>query len=289
MNLALAALAAIELLAWQDLPKDDPRIHGLSGLAWNGTVLLAVRDHPSAILELIPGEGLRSFTLGSEVPLELQDTEAIGLVEGGYLVADERLEGIFKVTPQGKITGKIEIPAIFATPQFNRGIEAMGTTPDQRYVFFTSEEPLRDDGKTLRLVRKDLQTGKTLMRRYRTEARPPEGFLGVSDVVPLNAREALVLERGYIPEHGNRIRIFHIDMASSSLRKRLFFDLTSISDKGVPSQPQPQPNQHCANYEGVSLGPLLPDGRRVIFMISDDNENPLQVARILVLAVSGLH
>jgi hypothetical protein len=32
----------------------------------------------------------------------------------------------------------------------------------------------------------------------------------------------------------------------------------------------------------------LPDGRRLLFVTSDDNESASQVARVLVLAVPGL-
>ena len=42
------------------------------------------------------------------------------------------------------------------------------------------------------------------------------------------------------------------------------------------------------NYEGLSLGPRLPDGRRILFVISDDNATPELVARVLVLAIKGI-
>ena len=40
------------------------------------------------------------------------------------------------------------------------------------------------------------------------------------------------------------------------------------------------------NYEGMALGPVLPDGRRSLILVTDDNNRPDQVARILVLGIS---
>ena len=42
------------------------------------------------------------------------------------------------------------------------------------------------------------------------------------------------------------------------------------------------------NYEGITLGPRMLDGRRVLFLMSDDNGKPTQVTRLLVLAAAGL-
>jgi hypothetical protein len=43
----------------------------------------------------------------------------------------------------------------------------------------------------------------------------------------------------------------------------------------------------CACLLGA-LGPTLADGRRLVFVTSDDNAQASQVARVLVLAVRGL-
>ena len=40
------------------------------------------------------------------------------------------------------------------------------------------------------------------------------------------------------------------------------------------------------NLEAQCLGPALPDGRRLLLLLSDDNFNPLQVTQLLAFAVS---
>ncbi|MCC5698826.1 esterase-like activity of phytase family protein [Klebsiella pneumoniae] len=39
------------------------------------------------------------------------------------------------------------------------------------------------------------------------------------------------------------------------------------------------------NIEGITWGPRLPDGRRSLVLVSDDNFAPDQVTQIVVLAV----
>ena len=68
------------------------------------------------------------------------------------------------------------------------------------------------------------------------------------------------------------------------MKKRLFVDFATIPEAGMAGHG----GKVLPNYEGLSLGPLLPDGRRIIFVVSDNNANPELVARVLVLAVKGI-
>jgi hypothetical protein len=36
----------------------------------------------------------------------------------------------------------------------------------------------------------------------------------------------------------------------------------------------------------MALGPTLPDGRRVLFLVADDNSHAIQDARVLALAIA---
>lgn len=57
---------------------------------------------------------------------------------------------------------------------------------------------------------------------------------------------------------------------------------------GNTKHPGTQPNPILDNYEALAVGPTLADGRRLLFVTSDDNASTTQVARVLVLAVRGL-
>ena len=75
-----------------------------------------------------------------------------------------------------------------------------------------------------------------------------------------------------------------LNEATPVLEKSLVVDVGTLHCAGA-TNPGPQPNPILENYEAMSLGPTLPDGRRLLFLISDDNGNDDQVPRILVLTL----
>jgi hypothetical protein len=162
-----------------------------------------------------------------------------------------------------------------------------------------------DTGTLVRIARYDRSTLTTQEWAYLTEpvfAPGIGGDNGVSDLAALSSTELLVLERSFVPTIGNAARIFRVKLDESSnvasldalgadtpiVSKTLLVDLTTLPDDNFPPSLEPQQNRILDNFEGLSLGPLLADGRRVLFLISDDNKRAAQIPRLLVLAVTGL-
>ena len=66
-------------------------------------------------------------------------------------------------------------------------------------------------------------------------------------------------------------------------------------EQATAARPQPdttqcapgavQPNPLLDNFEALTLGPVLPDGRQSLVLVSDDNFNRSQTTRVIVLAV----
>lgn len=99
-----------------------------------------------------------------------------------------------------------------------------------------------------------------------------------------------MLERAFTTS--DRIRVFEADSRGASdvlgvdslrtarvlpMRKRLVLDLSRV--RGLP---------RIDNVEGITLGPRLPDGRRLLVLVSDDDFNPQQVTRFIAFAASGV-
>ncbi|MDX2939877.1 esterase-like activity of phytase family protein [Streptomyces ipomoeae] len=42
------------------------------------------------------------------------------------------------------------------------------------------------------------------------------------------------------------------------------------------------------NVEGITLGPRLPDGRRTVLLVSDDNFSAVQTTQFLAFAATGI-
>jgi len=97
----------------------------------------------------------------------------------------------------------------------------------------------------------------------------------------------LVLERAYATGRGNSLRLYEIDTRAAS-------DVLSL-DALAPGNHRPPPKTLVADFatlgltrldntEGMCWGPPLPDGRRLLVVVSDDNFNPLQITQFAAFA-----
>jgi hypothetical protein len=307
---------SVTLLAWFDLPRDDPRSVELSGIAWDDATrtLFAISDNMPEIVPLRPTPDYRAWFFGEVIRVDVPaqwDGEGIVLVEEGFAIANEFGPHVFLVDRGGRATAELPLPEHFSRILRNRAFEALTISPDGRSIFVANETALDGDGPqpsettgtTVRILHIDRNTLRAAEYAYRTDAvfAPGEGGnVGVADMAALSEHELLVLERHFVPNTGNTVRIYRVGLAGAAdvidvenlstetptVPKTLLVDLAALPDGGVPPLRQPQPNRLLDNYEGLALGPLLPDGRRVLFVISDDNGNPMQTPRILVLAAN---
>ena len=308
--------AEVSLLASFDLPRQQ-ETESLSALFFDGTTLFALPDTTPQIVPLTPAPGYGSWTVGAPLSLTGGDTsswDGEGLTRGAdgswAVVADETAPRLERYAADGSYVGTIATPARFAMQAAgNMGIESLSTSPSGAFLFFANEGALVPDGPIaspaygtrIRILRRELATGHDEEHAYLTDPTGPGqgGTLGVSDVTAFSDHEVLVLERGFQLGYGNTVRIYRADLASSTdvsqvealdgststLRKQLVVDLLTLPSAGVTS-PETQPSPLLDNFEGLALGPTLPDGRRVLFVVSDDNQRATQVPRLLALAVS---
>jgi hypothetical protein len=300
--------AEITVHAFFDLPRADERSHGISGVTWDAAnqALLAVGDKRPALLAIEPEPGFRRFRLGASTPLDVGrrwDAEAIALAGDRVFVGNEAGPWIHVVTRQGKLDGEIALPDSFARARHNQGLESLAASPDGRFLFVANEHAFEGDGgegdadrgTTVRLTRIELATRAAAQHRYLSDpvfSRAPDGRVGVVELAALSSSRLLVLERAFVPGEGNGVRLYCVDLparpAAGELPKTLLVDVGRLPDAGVPAPSQPQRNRLLDNFEALAVGPPLADGRRLLFLASDDNNSHRQVPRILVLAASGL-
>ena len=237
----------------------------------------------------------------------LIDTEGIAIVPDGFLVSTEAITrkavsaAISEHGPDGKLRREVPLPPSYRTDgdhgvRDNLGFEGLATTEDGRYLFAGLENALAQDGPVAdagvpspaRLIRWDQSTaGRPAEFVYVVDAVVPtpsraETFRvnGLSDLLPLTASRLLVLERQYIEGVGNAARLFEVSLDGATdvsgldslkgtdwvpAKKSLLVDLVDV---GVPLE----------NFEGMTFGPRLADGRASLVLVSDDNFNPSQEA-----------
>lgn len=302
----------MEIWSCFDLPA-DPRSQELSGAAWDAATqtLWTVQDERARLVPLRPDAELRRWSLGTPIEVAATgkiDLEGIAITESGFLLASEIGPRIFEVDHAGKVLRDIATPRMFAEAVTNKSLESLALDPTRRFLFTTNETALPRDaaaargggGPRVRILRIDLRSGALREHAYATDVGLERGELGVSDIAALGADDLLVLERGYRRGTGNSIRIYRVNLAHAAsacdaierlsadtpvLPKRLVVDLATLTSPCALSPKQPQPTPLMENYEGLALGPTLPDGRRSIVLVSDDNRHADQTARVVVLAM----
>lgn len=114
------------------------------------------------------------------------------------------------------------------------------------------------------------------------ESRVAEFQKGISEVLFLDDHRLLVLERALILSPQGmafRVRIFETDLAKTGpdqlLTKKLVFDFSDLAGK----------TGKIENFEGMTLGPKLSDGRRSLILVSDDNFMRDQRTQFLLFAI----
>jgi len=190
----------------------------------------------------------------------------------------------------------------------NSSFESLTLSPDGQTLFTATETALAQDGNAadfdhgaLSRLMEYRRQGDTFVpgREWIYELEPIErpdftpGFsvTGLAELLALSDTEFLALERSYVQEareHGrdlNRIRLFKVSLDGGSeisaldsiagrtdlrpVRKQLLLDLQKAP--GLP----PALNG-LDNFEGLALLPALPDGRRPLMVVSDDNFSDTQ-------------
>jgi hypothetical protein len=203
----------------------------------------------------------------------------------------------------------------------NEGIEGLSVSPDRRRLFAAIESSLLQDddeatfdhGVISRMLVYDLDTGAREPREfaYRVDAvSRPDGFgdatgdNGVADLLALSATELLVLERGYVeertavsPRSANTVRLYRVTLDTAAeitgrlslrhqppaavLRKTLAFDGATVAPR------LDERLRTLENFEAMTFGPPLSNGRPSLLLLSDDNFSARQVSAMLVLGFAG--
>ncbi len=305
----------VELVSWFDFPKEDPRSRELSGIAWDDAAktLWAVQDETPNIVPLVPDATFSKWSFGATIRVEAEgklDLEGVAVLPDGFLVSSEIGPRVIETDRAGKARRDLALPPKFSEAVRNKSLESLSLTPDGRFLFTTTEIGLPRDspkatkerGARVRILRVDRTTGENVEHAYALEpiAREDEDY-GIADLAALSEDQLFVLERGWAKGVGNRVRIYSVDMRDTQsvcgtiesigdlpvLPKTLLLDLATLPvPKDLPPAKQPEASPLLDNFEGLAIGPRLPDGRRALFLVSDDNGHAFQFARLLVLALA---
>ncbi|MBE7367314.1 esterase-like activity of phytase family protein [Ramlibacter pallidus] len=244
---------------------------------------------------------------------EVVDPEGMRLLPGGRGVlwcseGEERVHQpptVREARLDGTHVRDLPVPALlqFTRPgtgaRVNQALEGLALTPDARFAWAAMEGPLHQDGPEpgvgrpggpCRLTAFDLSSGRAVRQvAYLPDAVPlppvvPGGYAdnGISEVLMLDGARMLVLERAYSMGAGNSLRLYEIDTRSGS-------DTLALERLREGSY-HPAPKRLVADFahlglslldntEGMCWGPRLPNGRRTLVVVSEDNFSARQVTQ----------
>jgi 3-phytase len=233
------------------------------------------------------------------------DPEGIALAtEGRLFVASEgdRNAGIDPFVrrfdqPSGIQQQDFGVPSKFLVGNPSSGVrnnsafESLAITPDQKWIYTANEYALIQDsavtfltGSPSRILRFDATTGAA-------EAE----FLYLNDPFASGLVELLALDHNHLlaleRDAQLSIRLYEVDLLGATdirgidgliahgmggivaVQKQLIADLASFGFKP-------------GNVEGMTFGPTLPDGRRALLLVSDDNFSPSQSSQVIALGLT---
>jgi hypothetical protein len=260
---------------------------------------------------------------GGPYPIFTLDPEGLTLTKDGRLVLTSEGDTARLIDPfvrlydlRGRLLRSLPVPSRFLPTadrssgvRNNLAFEPAAVSPNGRFFFTGTENALFQDGPAAtvssgspsRLLRYNLETGR-LDREYvyvtdpiAQTPVPATAFAvnGLVELLPLNNEFLLAMERSFsvgVPGTGNEIKLYRValpgaddvdglDSLAGSLgsirpaQKRLLLDLGTL---GIPLD----------NVEGMTFGPDLPDGRRSLVMVSDNNFAASQFTQFLLFAIS---
>ena len=200
-------------------------------------------------------------------------------------VSGEADQEIIEYNLQGQLTGrKLNIPEVFKTSYKNGGFEALTYQSKTHRFWTTSEFTLKADGEKPTIERKiknrlrlqsfgdDLQpkeqywyeSDSTIIKKHKGRS-----IVGVSGLAALDDGRIVVLEREmYFPKKQiGSFALVRLYVVNPTLHKP-----GEILSKTLLTEFRTKVNltrRSFANYEGICIGPKLADGRQVLILVCD--------------------
>lgn len=254
----------------------------------DGTVYIAEEYAPAVVAFSPEGTRLRRFF----VPARFQIAQRSGL-------ADAEL-------PPANTTGR----------QPNRGFEGLALTPDGSTLLALLQSPLIQDaggewrenkagertwervGVNVRLLTIDIASGATRELVY--PLRSPKH--GLNEILAIDSRRMLVIERDGKPGDEARFKkIMLADLGAGDAAASDVSGVDALPARTLPSSVRPIQTRELIDLldpayglagpdfpekiEGLSWGPSLPDGRRVLVITSDNDLREGQPTRVWMFAI----
>lgn len=259
---------------------------------------------------------------GAIFPLRSVDPEGINLARSGQLFISS--EGAANTSPPidpfvnrfnlaGKQNHALTVPNKFLPDgsatfgiRNNRAFESLTSTPNGKYLYTATENALHQDGPPATLSEASPARVLAFNLSRKRPARefvymvnpipiapdPPDGAAdnGLVELQALDNRGTfLAMERSFAVGVGNTVVLYEVSTQGatdvSGIAALTNSSFTPMSKERVADFAQDL-GVVPDNLEGMTFGPVLPDGRVLLIVVSDNNFNPTQTTQFIALAVA---
>lgn len=214
--------------------------------------------------------------------------------------------------PDGKFADSFLIPnnlrmqAVEKGPRQNSVFEGLSYADNYRSLFISVEEPCFEDaprasiteGKAyIRILKYDIASKiNTAQYAYTLDrvAHLPEpatafSVNGVSEILFIKDDKLLVIERSYSTgRQACTIKVFLTDLcqATNIINNPSLIDNKEFTPAGKKLLlNMDELGIYIDNIEGLTFGPVLPNGHKTLIFVADNNFNPLQKSQLLLFEV----
>jgi len=252
------------------------------------------------------------------------DPEGIAVAETGefYISSEGDVDGdidpfIGCFDENGQLQYRLPIPEKFMPGKHrgvrdNRAFESLALSRDGRYLYTATENALKQDGPKTgfkresfsRIIKYDVKQRQSVgefVYRVGHVAEPKRrlhgpGTNGLVDLLVFdNEGDFLSIERSYTLGDGFVVKLFRIfarnavDVSTQyglfNKEEELDFDVNkAVQKKGMADVSMWI--HDVDNLEGMTLGPALPDSRRTLIMVSDNNFSRFQKTQFIAIAIT---
>lgn len=273
-------------------------IGGLSGISYNpvkGSYIAVADKYPARLIILNDSSLLpEDIIMLKPAPISSSELEGIAFdsLSSGYYLADEQTAGtrMMKVKDNGEFIELIlpKNQPMIPLSGHNSGIEGLALNKTGSRLFFAFERPTEScfDYQITTIGQVDLDNGKVDLFAYKLHQ--VDGDLlntnGISEVLVINDSTLLVMERAYIPETGNIVRLYeavlkdpvpyeaaalNCETSRGAVETELVFDFKTVEEFNID------------NAEGMTFN----KDRSELIIVTDNNFSGRQETQVVTLRV----
>jgi hypothetical protein len=243
--------------------------------------------------------------------------------EGNNNAKPREMPRIFEVKPDGKWISDVTLPEKYLPEatglqtkgtQNNLAFEGLSLSPSGASLFTSTEGALFQDmpvtasekGDLIRLLKFDFKESWKASKEFAYRMEPlvandigPQIFVGVSEILALSEDKLIVMERGVrispAKIWSNRVTLYLADLTTATDTLPLVkladgkkvVEVPKIKLVDFETDLKADRKLSVENFEALTFGPVLPDGRKTLLVMTDDNFSKTQKTQLLVFAVEG--